>query len=235
MKRSPTTWLGPGLMATMLALLPGTARAGLILETASLGPSTPTEGYAINATSFLGARFHVASAVAVDHIGGHFVFQPGGLGAIPQGQGGSLFGAIIQLSGPTALPADAPFAFTPLASALFSAPTPSAQVLVPLAVNLQPGDYAVVFGSGRFGATGLGGTPADDTPIGQPSYFFGDGTTWHDGGFGNVRFVVSATPLDTNQQPPPPPPPPSDAPEPGSLTLLGLGVAGLGTWAWRRR
>src|SRR5439155_25362622 len=76
MKRSPTTWLGPGLMAAVLALLPGPARAGLILETASLGPSTPTEAYALNATSFLGARFHVSSAVAVDHIGGHFVFQP---------------------------------------------------------------------------------------------------------------------------------------------------------------
>ncbi len=112
-----------------------------------------------------------------------------------------MFGAIIGLSSPTALPLGRPF--NPgevLASTIFTAPSFSDDVLIPLSVTLPPGDYALVFGSGLFGATGRGAMPLNNTDIpGSASYFTWNGNlnVWMDTQFRNLRFVVLGNPVET--------------------------------------
>jgi hypothetical protein len=67
------------------------ARAGIILETATLGPN-PTPAIGVAGSSWIGARFSVTQPVLVDHIGANL-------------QGAeTIFGAIVPLSGPGGLP-----------------------------------------------------------------------------------------------------------------------------------
>ena len=183
------------------------AQAQLILESATLGPigqggAGPQIGGGAPHDIYLGARFEVTSVTVVEHIGGHL-----------EGDG-DIFGAIIPLSGPTALPSSSTVAPIALAGTTFVIPFPSDDILVPLSVTLSPGWYALVFGSHEFGATGGGSMPINNTDTAQASYFFrtanGD---WFDGGFNSTRFLVTG--------------PASIVPEPGSVALLtGLGVTG---------
>jgi hypothetical protein len=141
------------LLCAALMTLSSVTRADIvILETASMGlPAADLGGIAINSSQFLGARFHINQPAAITRVGGHFTTGQ-------NGTGGDIFAAIAQLAGPSAFPTGLPF--TPgevLANTLIAMPTGlSAEVLVPLSVTLQPGDYLLVFGSGLFGATGEG-------------------------------------------------------------------------------
>jgi hypothetical protein len=94
--------------------------------------------------------------------------------------------------------------------------------LTPLSVSLDPGDYAMVSGSGLFGAAGQADMTEDgtDTPAGVGSHFIQTVFSgWQDNGFRNTHFVVEATPR----------PPPSTVPELSSIVILGIGsVPSLG-------
>jgi len=64
-----------------------------------------------------------------------------------------MFAAIVLLNGSSALPAGSPFEDEEVvAQAVFRPTTLSSDIRVPLSVILVPGDYAVIFGSGLFGA-----------------------------------------------------------------------------------
>ena len=156
----------------------------------------------------------------VDHIGGH----------LSGSAGRDIFGAIVALMSPNALPSGSPF--NPgevLAFTTFTTPSPSTDVLTPLSVTLAPGTYGLVFGSGLFGATGDSAMPNNNSDIpGSASYF-----TWVAGTgpwrnvvppSANIRFVVTGTPG-----------PGAPIPEPGTLLLLGSGIVGMGAVARRRR
>ena len=201
------------ILTTSLAWLlavPGTARSTILLETASLGATGQTAGTNINGTQMLGARFSLTQSAQITTIGGHLV----SIGA------GGIFGAIVSLSSPTALPSFLPSAIatSALAGTAFTPPTSSADVLTPLSVLLAPGNYALVFGSGAFGATGTGRMPVPNPLLGPPSFFFSSAGSWVNGGLTNARFVVNGNLV----------------PEPTTVLLLGAGLAGI-TGARRQR
>ena len=129
-----------------LALASSPLQATIILETASPGPApSGSFGTVLASYQFIGARFTLNQPMQIDSIGGHL-----------RGTG-TLFGAIVSLSSPTALPSGGPFAAGVVkATVVFNAPSPSAQMTIPLPVLLEPGSYALVYGSGLFGATGSG-------------------------------------------------------------------------------
>lgn len=196
-----TLWLGAG----------GRAAADVIHESAVLGPTGVVFGVSLSTGQYVGSRFHLDSPVQVEQIGGHLVGT------------GTLFGAIVSLSGHGALPSGNPFDGTTVASTVFNAGFPSTDFRTPLSVQLPPGDYALIFGSGQFGATGNGFMLNNNTDIpGQASYIISNSLNWSNSPFSNMRFVVEGA-VGTV------------IPEPSTLTLLALGTAGLLGYGWRRR
>lgn len=193
------------------------ANAALIHESATLGATGQGGGVSVDSGQFLGSRFSVSSTTNVTGIGGHLRSS--------QIIGNNLiFGAIITLSSPVALPTGSPLDIGEvLAFAAFNPGDPSSDVLVPLAVTLAAGDYALVFGSSElFGATGNGGMPSNNAEIsGSASYFFYNGTDWLDGGFSNARFTVDAEV--------------SPVPLPAGLPLFLSALVGFGLIGYRRR
>jgi len=74
-----------------------------------------------------------------------------------------------------------------LGSTELTFPVPSAEVFGDLNLTLEPGWYALVFGSGLFGTSGNGAAPRNNTAF-QPD----SGVQWINitGAFSNQRFVV---------------------------------------------
>jgi hypothetical protein len=202
-----------------LACLP--AHAGIIFQSATLGPTGQSwgNGYDIAGGTDLAVRFQLLSTYDVTAVGGDFV----SVGSVPNG---TIFAAIVAIGGPTAFP-DTPGSFTPLASATFTAPSSSADMRVALPVTLGPGYYALIFGGGRFGATGNALAPYTNTDVSGVSYFAGVGVSdpgsyWQNGGFSGTRFVVEG---NLSQGP-------GTVPEPGTGVLW----VGGGLWlAWLKR
>jgi hypothetical protein len=216
----------------LLAIGLGRGRADVLLETADY-TNALTPAYVVGEDQILGARFHVSGTVAVDHIGAHFVKSDGGL----------IYGALTSLNGSPALPSGTPGSFNPIAETTFAVPNKSSDLLIGLSATLGPGDYALVFGSNRFGATGTAAIGGGDTDKGQPSTFYSTATDWLDITLPGSRFVVTGAQLsDGGKVPPtePPPagapePPPSEAPEPTALVLACAGAAGLVGCRWLRK
>ena len=185
------------------ALFAARASATIILETASLGQTGEPGGTSVDAEQYLAARFTLTQTTQITAVGGHLF----------EGEPGGVFAAIIPLSSPTALPSFLPsdIGSSAVAGVAFTAPFPSDDVLIPLSVVLSPGSYALVFGSNAFGATGGGGMPEDNSPIGTPSFFLGQTSTWTDTDLSFLRFVVEGTVV----------------PEPGTSMLVMSGLAVL--------
>jgi hypothetical protein len=158
------------LFLTLLLLSGGHAHAAILFESGTLGPTgipwseleTGTiPGINITDSVFNGVRFELAEPVITTDIGGHF--------ASPTSS--TFFGALVQLSGQNDFP-DSIDLSTPdvLGSTVLSFPGSSAEVLGGLSLSLDPGWYALVFGSGLFGATGSGGALGNNPDIGDPNY-----------------------------------------------------------------
>src|SRR3972149_918160 len=138
--------------------------------------------------NFVGVRFQVSQNVEASRVGGHFV---GGFSDT------SFFCAIIQLTDELDFPNSLDLS-TPdvVGTSLLTFPESSDDVFGSLSVDLQPGWYAVVFGSGLFGATGRGGALANNADIASPSYIVGqsDGEWFNRSTLtlvkGGFRFVV---------------------------------------------
>jgi hypothetical protein len=183
------------------------SQAAIIHESASLGPTgRPGIGLSLGDIQYLGSRFSVDSVVEVESVGGHI-----------QGSG-TAFAAIVSLSSPTALPSGHPFDMTTIATTVFPYPDPSDDILVPMSATLSPGSYALIIGSGVFGADGDGTMPGNNVEIpGAASYVifnhFDPELNWHE--FmnpydDNLRFVVTGRVI----------------PEPSSVALFWLGSLG---------
>ncbi len=164
-----------------------------IITPTLLGSTGQRGGSTLASTQFYGWRFKLTKAVEITHVGGHLLGNFSG--------DSTIFGAIISLSSPNALPTGNPFTTGEvLASTTLTPTAPSSEILVPLSVTLKPGNYALVFGSGLFNAFGIGAMPNYTDQLDLPgtslsSYFFWDGTEsrWRDGtdgGTTHVRFLV---------------------------------------------
>jgi hypothetical protein len=152
------------------------ARAGILFESGTLGPTGLTwdghfvegvGGTNVERAAFVGVRFELTQPVVTTHIGGHFLQRPE---ANPQGDG-SFFGSIIELVDENDFP-DSGNLSTPdvVGSTLLTFPDPSDEVLGALSLRLDPGWYALVFGSGLFGSSAGGVALRNNSDIGSPTY-----------------------------------------------------------------
>ena len=167
------------------------AEAAIIFESGTLGPTGLTQGSvaATNITPnvFTGVRFLLMQPVVTAQIGGHFV----------DFSNGTFFGAIVALDDENDFP-DSGDLSTPdvLGSTELTFPVPSDEVFGDLSLTLDPGWYALVFGSGLFGTSGDGAAPLNNPDIGDPVYIgyqFGSGwlnLTGLSAIFVDQRFVV---------------------------------------------
>lgn len=164
------------LIAVSAALAAGSVSAlaaEVIYESGALGPTgltfadfggTPEpSGSYVSIFAFTGVRFELGQPVVTSRVGGHFVVEPG--------FDDSFFASIVRLDDDVDFP-DSDDLSTPdvLGHALLTFPNTSAEVFGDLELSLSPGWYALVFGSGLFGATGQGGAVANNPDIGSPSY-----------------------------------------------------------------
>jgi hypothetical protein len=134
------------------------------------------------------------STITTTTIGGHF-----GTYESPSGNG-QFFGGIVALTSAADLPDSIDLA-TPdvLATTRLTFPYPSADVSAPLTVTLNPGHYALVFGSGLFGATGYGGAKLNNGTLGDPSWITTPNSDiqlpWADANIDDgMRFFITAVP-----------------------------------------
>jgi hypothetical protein len=166
------------------------AGAAIIYQSATMGPTGQNNSvYAIDSSNFLGSRFYVGTQAQVTAIGGHM------FAGLPEDD---IFGAIIRLNDSTDLPKGLPLdSFEVVAYTLFTPDYPDSDFRVPLSVTLEPGYYALVFGSGLYGTTGTAYMPTDgQTDMTGASYFYWDGYydfVWYDAKPFQGRFVVEGT------------------------------------------
>jgi PEP-CTERM motif len=211
------------------------ATANTILETAALTPRTGCCGevsifsgnyQAYGNPQWLGARFQISEKTDITGIGG----------LMELGQG-TLFGAIVQISSGTALPSGSPFnagevAFeTTLENVPTTDPNLTTDFVQSVSVTLEPGWYALIFGSGDFGTTGFGGmnqawdpTTGYNLDLPGASYidysngiYPGQPAFWANADFHGTRFLVYGTPI----------------PEPSTWAMMLLGFVGFGAAAYR--
>jgi hypothetical protein len=187
------------LTLLLLAFAPAyAAHADILFESGTLGPTgifiheinggTEPGGAVVSDFVFDGVRFELTQPAITLRIGGHFVADPR--------VDDSFFGAIVKLDDVMDFP-DSGNLSTPdvLGATLLTFPNPSAEVFGDLQLNLDRGWYALVYGSGLFGATGSGGMLLNNADIGDPSYIAhqpGPGFGWGNLSpiFHNFRFVV---------------------------------------------
>jgi hypothetical protein len=211
-------------LAAMLscALAATNASAATIFESGTLGPTgvpysqlgNTVPGTNINQFVFPGVRFQITQRAVTSAVGGHFVEETGG----------TFFGAIVALEDENDFP-DSNDLSSPdvLGTTTLTFPNPSAEVFGDLELELDPGWYALVFGSGLFETNGSGGAVRNGMDIDDPSYIaFDPNLGWFNLDifqtfFDNHRFVVRGT----------------FVPEPNTLsTILLLPIV---FWSLRRR
>jgi hypothetical protein len=131
--------------------LAATASAALLYQSAATlhtGPSNSIGGVGVDPTFFSGVNFQVTTPVHVDDIGGHF-------GNFAVAGNNQVFGAIMPVSSISSVPTPSDLSSNVLATTLITLPAAgtSNNASGPMSLNLSPGFYAVIFGSGKFGAT----------------------------------------------------------------------------------
>lgn len=161
--------------ATVVATLAApSARAALIRASAGLGTNVfpaVEVGFdpVFSGACQIGFRFTLGNVAHVEQVGGRFSHGSG-----------TLYAAIVSLSSPSALPSGDPFDMTTLATTVFSPPVGSSSVdfRIPLSITLNPGSYALVFGSEHYGAHGIAFMPLLNPEIADRRSFithgFGD-------------------------------------------------------------
>lgn len=173
-----------------------------------------------NSEHFLAFRFQISSPTQLESIGGNIVDVD--LPEMFPAGNGLMFGAVVSLSGPSDTPNSFDLSTSDvLGTTLISAPASLNTTGGNISLSLSSGWYALVFGSGLFGATaenaGLGLLP-QSTGSPDPGIFFeansnGGSFSWTSDVLGADRFYVfaSTTPI----------------PEPNTALLLSLGLIGL--------
>ncbi len=161
----------------------------------------------------IGIAFSLSEATNITAIGAAFGPYPGD----------SIFAAIVPLSSLSAYPDGDPSDLSAIALAhvVFSVPdTDVVDLTVPLKKTLAAGDYALIFGSGQFGADGYAGLTDTNSTIGSPTMFqtLYD-NTWQAQDSDGIRIFVEGNPV----------------PEPvvWAMMLVGFGLVGAAARARR--
>jgi len=187
--------------AALLSALPLAARADTLLYQSATFVDEAVSGgdYFIDDTRYLGAVFTVAGSVSLQAIGANFT---------QFGDGNTIFGAIVPVSGGRA----GDVASTAIAETLLT-PVGGDQAAA-ISGTLGPGTYAVVFGSGLFGANGSSGLVSGQNAVGTPSLIQYSGSPLTSAVFGDdtLRVTVFA----------------SAVPEPATALLAAAGLLALG-------
>lgn len=168
----------------------------VVLETAGQGCSNG--GTSITDCSYLGARFEISEPRRITGIGGHVKSN--------STWDRSIFIALVPVSGPDGFPSDAELSEA-IFSTIFEAPFNDEgpypyqvpDTIIQADLILEPGWYAIVFGSGLFGATGSGWMPVCGSI--QPLPWFFHRNCFIDEEFHNrdeqpIRFIVESCPLE---------------------------------------
>jgi len=182
------------------------AHAATIFQTATF-TGNDNGDYIVQDGALIGAAFTLSAATQITGIGGQF----------GPDSDGTIFGAIVPLT--SSFPAETSnLASIALGSVVFSVPGNTiADYTASLALTLGPGTYAVIFGSGQFGADGFAGLGDANTPFGSPQLFQSlFDPSWSALSDPGVRIFVEGVEG-------------SETPLPGALPLFagGLGVFGL--------
>jgi len=179
----------------VIIFFPCSLLAGIIYQSGSLGETgTPWLGpypaTNVNPDVIVGARFEIDQQVVTTRIGGHFVGHP-------LNPSDEFFGALIQLENDADFP-DSNDLSSPdvLGVTTLIFPETSDEVFGELTVTLEPGWYAIVFGSGLFGTTAVGAAVRNGMDEGPQSYIgWQSGSEWRElsSFFVNHRFVVEGS------------------------------------------
>jgi hypothetical protein len=214
-------FVGSLTVVVYFAGLAAPARAGLLFESATTAVTGPASNYSFidnDSSFFSGVNFFLASPAKVSDIGGHFI--------TPFVNGNNeIFGAIVRVNGPTDPPS--PFDLSGpdvLGTTLIKLPpvaNDSENESGALSLALTPGWYAVIFGSGKFGATAEGsgaivvsdGLPANTNGVNTYSLRQSDGLQIIQAA--GARYFVDGE-LTANA-----------VPEPSSAYLLLIGLGAL--------
>lgn len=171
MRRFSAIWILIGVQTLIGA---SCTFADVLFESGTLGPTgipygglgggTAPGSSGVTPDVFSGVRFELSALAQTTRVGGHFV-------ADPRIATTSFFGAIIRLDDGTDFPDSGDLSTADVVGATVLAfPHPSAEVFSDLEVTLDPGWYALVFGSGLFGASGIGAAVLNNPDVGNPSY-----------------------------------------------------------------
>ncbi len=191
------------LMAVRVIFASQAAAATIQLESAAMGPTGIGGGQSISATQFVGWRFEIDFSMVVTEIGGHLL-------GTEQGANHDIFAVIVALDSVNDFPRGEPFSTdVTLGTSTFMPPLSSNEILVPFQATLTEGSYALIFGSGDFGALGKGAIPnsinpdvqTDIDPTTITSYIFWSQPQppgpyiWREGLASQMRFVVQGAEL----------------------------------------
>jgi hypothetical protein len=216
-------WTSPlrkiaGAVALLSCLASAAAHADTLYKSASYAPNV-NYGYLLNGDPdnfyFVGGAFSLNSAAKVTSVGGVF-----------DGVNGTLFGALISLNSITDRPALDLGNLSSLAvTSVVFAPVEGDQTInLTAPVTLAAGAYALIFGTGAFGASAdyvdmtQGQTPLDIANLFQYS---NDGWQAISGASNAVSLTVNGSVLAV--------------PEPSSIALLIAGLAVTAVVARRRK
>ncbi len=180
----------------------GTSRAAVYYESSPVG-ATPTGTTDFSFAVSLGVRFEVTSSITATAIGGRMERNA-------NAGDNTFFGALIALTDFADFP-DSTDLSSPdvLRSVVFSAPAvndvPEEVTVAIAAINLAPGVYAIMFGGGERGASGLGAMTAFGADGPNASYFSKVSSDYsNDPVPQDMRFVLHSNPI----------------PEPAGMALL---------------
>ena len=166
----------PILSIVAVLALPSTGHAAATFASANLGGAGVTTGVLIS-TNWYGVRVAFTEDTRVEALGAHIVADP----IIP----GQTFLALFPVDGPSSLPE---CGTTDCAAGveLFTPPAVSADVILPVDIEVTAGDYILVVGTYSAGATGRARVPNQNPVIGTNGWVRRTGSngnyTWSDYG-----------------------------------------------------